>query len=68
MKRNKIKYDRWLRMLFLSFALLTGGAGWLGGQTADTNSRQIKLEYSTDNDYHKHDSVFVETKVIYVIP
>ena len=28
MKRNKIKYDRWLRMLFLSFALLTGG-GWM---------------------------------------
>lgn len=68
MKRNKIKYDRWLRMLFLSFTLLTGG-GWMAwGQTADTNSRQIKLKYSTDNDYHKHDSVFVETKVIYVIP
>ncbi|WP_298550071.1 T9SS type A sorting domain-containing protein [uncultured Parabacteroides sp.] len=29
MKRNKLIYDRWLRVLFLSFALLVGGGGWI---------------------------------------
>lgn len=68
MKRNKIRYDRWLRTLFLSFALLTGGGGWMvWGQTTGTD-RTIQLQYSTDNGYHKHDSVFVETKEIYVVP
>lgn len=68
MKRNKIRYDRWLRTLFLAFALLTGGGGWMvWGQTTGTN-REIKLEYSTQNGYYKHDSVFVETKEIYVVP
>lgn len=63
MKRNKIIYDRWLRVLFLSFALLVGGGGWMAwGQTDDRPS--IKLQY----DLNKHDSVFVDTKVIYVVP
>lgn len=59
MKRNKIIYNRWLRTLLLSSALLIGG-GWMAwGQ-----ERTIKLDY----DSNKHDSVFVDTKVIYVIP
>lgn len=61
MKRNKIKYDRWLRMLLLSFALLTGG-GWMAwGQTG--TRPEINLTY-TD----KHDDVYVDTKEIYVVP
>ena len=68
MKRNKIRYARWLRPLFLWFAVLTGGGGWMvWGQTTGTD-RTIQLQYSTDNGYHKHDSVFVETKEIYVVP
>lgn len=68
MKRNKIIYDRWLRMLFLSFALLTGGGvGMVWGQNTETE-RKIQLQYSTEGSYHKHDSVFVETKEIYVVP
>ena len=69
MKRNKIRYDRWLRTLFLSFALLTGGGGWMvWGQDETETKREIQLEYSIENDYYKHDSVFVETKEIYVVP
>lgn len=64
MKRNKIRYDRWLRTLFLSFALLTGGGGWMvWGQETETNRPTINLKY-TDT----HDSVFVDTKEIYVVP
>lgn len=67
MKRNKLIYDRWLRVLFLSFALLVGGGGWMAwGQT--TENRKIQLQYSTEDNYYKHDSVFVETKEIYVVP
>ena len=67
MKRNKIIYDRWLRVLFLSFALLVGGGGWMAwGQSP--SDRKIILNYSNEEGYYKHDSVFVETKVIYVKP
>lgn len=59
MKRNKIKYDRWLRTLALSFALLM-----VGGMAAWGQRPSITLKY----DESKHDSVFVETKVIYVVP
>ncbi|WP_456088363.1 T9SS type A sorting domain-containing protein [Parabacteroides sp.] len=63
MKRNKIIYDRWLRVLFLSFTLLVGGGERMAwGQTDDRPS--IILQY----DLSKHDSVFVDTKVIYVVP
>lgn len=63
MKRNKIIYDRWLRMLFLSFALLTGGGvGMAWGQT-DTEKPVINLVYSKN-----HDNVHVEEKTIYVDP
>ena len=67
MKRNKLIYDRWLRLLFLSFVLLVGGGGWMAwGQ--GTSERKINLQYSNEGGYYKHDSVFVETKVIYVEP
>lgn len=78
MKRNKIKYDRWFRMLLLSFALLTGG-GWMAwGRTFTgpvTNESQrptiiLKdhLETVEGEMINWHDSVFYETKVIYVQP
>lgn len=68
MKRNKIRYDRWLRTLFLSFALLTGGGGWMvWGQTDNTytdpdNSKTITLISSANHETIKS----VETKTIYV--
>lgn len=62
MKRNKIKYDRWLRMLLLSFALQVGG-GWTAlGQT--DSKPMISLTWN-DND---HDEVHTEEKIIYVDP
>lgn len=61
MKRNKIEYDRWLRMLLLSLALLTGG-GWMAWGQTDTRP-EINLTY-TD----KHNDVYVDTKEIYVVP
>ena len=78
MKRNKIKYDRWLRMLLLSLALLTGG-GWMAwGQTVtgpvtDQTRPKIILKNLIEKDsdgkiINRHDSVFYETKVIYVQP
>lgn len=60
MKRNKIKYDRWLRMLFLSFALLTGG-GWMAW---GENGPKIKLTW----DEEKHNNVHTEEKIIFVNP
>lgn len=63
MKRNKIKYDRWFRMLLLSFALLTGG-GWMAWGQTKVERKSITLHY----DENKHDSVFVDTKIIYVVP
>lgn len=79
MKRNKIKYDRWLRMLFLSFALLMTGGMAVWGQTGpvteeskrpkitllDCNS-QVELD---DGSFMHigHDSVFHEEKVVYVV-
>ena len=57
MKRNKIRYDRWLRTLFLAFALLTGGGGWMvWGQ----QKNEISL---TQKD---HSKVHTEEKTIYV--
>lgn len=78
MKRNKIKYDRWLRMLFLSFALLTGG-GWMAwgqmftGPVTNEDQRPtitLKDHFETveGKSINWHDSVFYETKVIYVQP
>lgn len=80
MKRNKIEYDRWLRMLLLSLALLTGG-GWMAwGQTTftgpvtDETSRPkiILKEHSSVITLNNgetmemgHDSVFHEIKTIY---
>lgn len=62
MKRNKTKYDRWLRMLFLSFALLTGGGvGMVWGQTTEGKT---KISLTWDN--QKHDNVHTEEKTIYV--
>ena len=81
MKRNKIKYDRWLRMLFLSFALLTGG-GWMAwgkftGPVMDGSQRPT----ITLKDVNKtitlnqggtmligHNSVYQEVKTIWVRP
>ncbi|WP_303228597.1 hypothetical protein, partial [Parabacteroides goldsteinii] len=60
MKRNKIKYDRWLRMLLLSLALLTGG-GWMAWGQTDVDRPTIELIHS-DN----HDEVFSSIKTIYV--
>lgn len=60
MKRNKIKYDRWLRMLLLSLALLTGG-GWMAWGQTDVDRPTIVLIHS-DN----HDEVFFSIKTIYV--
>lgn len=62
MKRNKIKYDRWFRMLLLSFALLTGG-GWMAwGQTDTKPIISLKWEEKAHNDVH------TEEKIIYVDP
>ena len=45
MKRNKLIYSRWLRVLFLSFALLVGGGGWMAwGQ--ESGRPIINLEFS----------------------
>lgn len=82
MKRNKIKYDRWLRMLLLSFALLTGG-GWMAwgqrftGPVTNENSRPT----ITLKDVNKtitlnqggtmeigHNSVYQDVKTIWVRP
>lgn len=69
MKRNKIKYDRWLRMLLLSLALLTGG-GWMAwGQVTDGSQRtEITLNHHFESGTDWHDNVFYETKIIYVHP
>lgn len=62
MKRNKIIYDRWLRVLFLSFALLVGGGGWMAwGQT---EKPIISLRWDED----KHNNVHTQEKIIYVDP
>lgn len=76
MKRNKIRYDRWLRTLFLSFALLTGGGGWMvwgqtrptGPVTSEENRPEITLKDHIVNGKNWHDSVFYETKKIYAWP
>ena len=75
MKRNKIRYDRWLRTLFLAFALLTGGGGWMvwgqeptGPVTSEENRPQIILKDHIVNGTNWHDSVFYETKKIYAWP
>ncbi|WP_278624991.1 T9SS type A sorting domain-containing protein [Parabacteroides gordonii] len=60
MKRNKLIYDRWLRTLFLSFALLVGGSGWM---TWGQEPESINLEFSKE-----HDNVHTEEKIIYVDP
>lgn len=62
MKRNKLIYDRWLRVLFLSFALLVGGGGWMAwGQESERPA--INLIFSKE-----HDNVHTEEKIIYVDP
>ncbi len=62
MKRNKLIYSRWLRVLFLSFALLVGGGGWMAwGQ--DAAKPVIELKFSDE-----HDNVHTEEKIIYVDP
>lgn len=63
MKRNKIIYDRWLRMLFLSFALLTGGGVGMAWGQETTNRPVISLKFSED-----HDKVHVKEEIIYVDP
>ena len=59
MKRNKIKYDRWLRTLALSFTLLMAG-----GMTAWGQQRPEISLLSSEN----HDNVHYEVKTIYVDP
>lgn len=64
MKRNKIRYDRWLRTLFLSFALLTGGGvGMVWGQI-EAEKPTIILVW----DDEKHNNVHTEEKITYVVP
>ncbi|MCD8135217.1 MAG: hypothetical protein LUH01_04380 [Parabacteroides gordonii] len=46
MKRNKLIYDRWLRMLFLSFALLVGGGGWMAWGQEVVGRPEISLTFS----------------------
>lgn len=58
MKRNKIKYDRWLRTLFLSFALLVGG-----GMTAVWGQNEPVIELQRSD---SHNNVFSVTKTVYV--
>lgn len=58
MKRNKIKYDRWLRMQVLSFVLLMAG-----GMAAWGQRPEIDLVFSEN-----HDEVHYEVKTIYVDP
>lgn len=79
MKRNKIKYDRWLRMLVLSFTLLmTGGMAVWGqkGPVTDESKRpkitlldcNSQVELDDGSFMHiGHDSVFHEEKVVYVV-
>lgn len=62
MKQNRIIYERWLRTMFLSFALLMAGGKVAWGQTGTTRPSIQLIEGN------KHDSVFVDTKVIYVVP
>ena len=69
MKRNKIIYDRWLRVLFLSFALLVGGGGWMAwGQedvyTDPTTDKKINLKPAKNGSRENIRSV--ETKTLYV--
>ena len=76
MKRNKIRYDRWLRTLFLAFALLTGGGGWMvwgqttpkGPVTNEENRPSIILNNHSVDGKNWHDSVFYEKKIIYTLP
>lgn len=63
MKRNKLIYDRWLRMLFLSFALLVGGGGWMAWGQEVVDRPEISLTFSKN-----HEEVHVEEKIIYVDP
>lgn len=63
MKRKKTIYDRWLRMLFLSFALLTGGGVGMAWGQETTNRPVISLKFSED-----HDKVHVKEEIIYVDP
>jgi len=82
MKRNKIKYDRWLRTLFLPFALLMVGgmAAWgqmsyTGPVTDESKRPKITLldcENRVELDDGSfmpigHESVFHEEKVVYVV-
>lgn len=61
MKRNKLIYDRWLQVLFLSFALLVGRGGWMAwGQERPL----ISLKWDED----KHNNVHIQEKIIYVDP
>ncbi len=57
MKRNKIRYDRWLRTLFLSFALLTGGGSWMVWGQQKSKISLIQKD---------HSKVHTEEKIIYV--
>ncbi|WP_148477433.1 T9SS type A sorting domain-containing protein [Parabacteroides johnsonii] len=75
MKRNKLIYNKWLRVLFLSFALLVGGGGAvLWGQTytgpvMDESKRPtITLIPHYENGTIWHDSVFHDKKIIYAQP
>lgn len=63
MKRNKIIYNRWLRTLFLSFALLIGG-GWMAwGQETETRPEIRLIRNEVENS-----KVHTEEKIIYVNP
>lgn len=63
MKRKKTIYDKWLRTLFLSFALLTGGGVGMAWGQETTTRPVISLMFSED-----HDKVHVKEEIIYVDP
>ena len=58
MKRNKLIYSRWLRVLFLSFALLVGGGGWMAwGQDAAKPVISLKWEEGRHNNVHTEEKI-----------
>ena len=63
MKRKKTIYDKWLRTLLLSFALLTGGGVGMAWGQETTTRPVISLMFSED-----HDKVHVKEEIIYVDP
>ncbi len=62
MKRNKIIYNKWLRPLLLSFALLAGGSAGAWGQYTDPKP-EITLKWNKE-----HNNVHTQEKIIYVDP